>query len=195
MRLSAARPAGVASFAVRPYPGELERTLAWQGRSVVMRPIRPEDEALHREFLEAADPEDLRMRFFEAPHTLSHDEPARMTQIISEREMAFVVIDTAAPAGPRTLGVARLVCSDPDNVEAEFAVMVRSELKGQGLGRVLMQALLDYAAARGTQRIVGYVLRENRAMLALTRSLGFQSRADLDQPSEIMFVSRKVATG
>ena len=194
VRLSAARPAGVASFAVRPYPGELERTLAWQGRSVVMRPIRPEDEALHREFLEAADPEDLRMRFFEAPHTLSHDELARMTQIDYEREMAFVVIDAQAADGPRTLGVARLV-RDPDNVEAEFAVMVRSELKGQGLGRVLMQALLDYAAARGTQRIVGYVLRENRAMLALTRSLGFQSRADLDQPSEIMFVSRKVATG
>ncbi|MCY4754763.1 bifunctional acetate--CoA ligase family protein/GNAT family N-acetyltransferase [Pelomonas aquatica] len=191
VRLSAARPAGVASFAVRPYPAELERTLAWQGRSVVMRPIRPEDEALHREFLEAADPEDLRMRFFEAPHRLSHDELARMTQIDYEREMAFVVVDPQAPGGPRTLGVARLV-RDPDNVEAEFAVMVRSELKGQGLGRVLMQALLDYAAARGTQQIVGHVLRENRAMLALAKSLGFDSRADRDQPSEILLVCRRV---
>lgn len=190
-RLSAERPAGLARFAVRPYPAELERPLAWQGRHVLMRPIRPEDEALHREFLEAAAPDDLRMRFFEAPHTLTHDELARMTQIDYEREMAFVVVDSTAPGGPRTLGVARLV-RDPDNVEAEFAVMVRSELKGQGLGRLLMQALLDYAAARGTQRIVGYVLRENRAMLALARSLGFQSRADRDQPSEILFVSRDV---
>ncbi|CAM3953801.1 bifunctional acetate--CoA ligase family protein/GNAT family N-acetyltransferase [Roseateles saccharophilus] len=192
VHLSAARPAGVASFAVRPYPGELERRLAWQGRSVVMRPIRPEDEALHREFLEAADPEDLRMRFFEAPHTLSHDELARMTQIDYEREMAFVVIDTEAPGGPRTLGVARLA-RDPDNVDAEFAVMVRSDLKGRGLGRLLIQALLDYAASRGTQRIVGYVLRENRAMLALVKALGFECRADLNEPSEIMFVSRRLA--
>jgi len=191
IRLSSSLPAGVAHFAVRPYPGELERTLLWRGESLVMRPIRPEDEALHREFLETADPEDLRMRFFEVPHALSHDELARMTQIDYEREMAFVVIDPRAPGGPRTLGVARLV-RDPDNVDAEFAVMVRSNRKGQGLGRLLMQALLDYAASRGTQRLVGYVLRENRPMLALMRTLGFECSADAHQPSEMVVVSRDV---
>lgn len=191
VRLSRSAPSGVANFAVRPYPSELVRTLQWQGRSVLMRPIRPEDEAQHREFLEAADPEDLRMRFFEAPHTLSHDELARMTQIDYEREMALIIVDEHAAGGPRTLGVVRLV-RDPDNVDAEFAVMVRSELKGRGLGRLLMQALLDYAAARGTQRVVGYVLRENRAMLGLLGQLGFDNRPDAGQPSEMFFVSRKV---
>jgi acetyltransferase len=192
IRLSPARPAGVASFAVRPYPRELERTLLWQGGTVVLRPIRPEDEAQHREFLETADPEDLRMRFFEAPHVLSHEELAKMTQIDYDREMALIVVDPHAPDGQRTLGVARLV-RDPDNVEAEFAVMVRSNRKHRGLGRLLMQALIDYAASRGTQRLVGYVLRENRAMLALTKTLGFESQADENQPSEIVRVSREVA--
>jgi acetyltransferase len=191
IRLSPARPAGVASFAVRPYPRELERTLLWQGGTVVLRPIRPEDEAQHREFLETADPEDLRMRFFEAPHVLSHEELAKMTQIDYDREMALIVVDPHAPDGQRTLGVARLV-RDPDNVEAEFAVMVRSNRKHRGLGRLLMQALIDYATSRGTQRLVGYVLRENRAMLALTKTLGFESQADENQPSEIVRVSREV---
>lgn len=192
VRLSAAAPSGMARFAVRPYPAELARTLHWQGNILLMRPIRPEDEALHREFLEACDAEDLRMRFFQAPHTLTHDELARMTQIDYEREMALIVVDEQAPGGPRTLGVARLV-RDPDNVEGEFALLVRSDLKGQGLGRLLMQALLDYAASRGTQRIVGYVLRENRAMLSLMKAMGFDSRSDNSQPSEIVVTRRASA--
>jgi acetyltransferase len=189
VRLSAARPAGVANFAVRPYPAELEHTFMWQGELVVMRPIRPEDEAQHREFLESADPTDVRMRFFEAPHALSHDDLARMTQIDYDREMAFVVVDPRGADGRRTLGVARMV-RDPDNVEAEFAVMVRSSRKRQGLGRLLMQALIDYARQRGTQRLVGYVLRENRAMLAMMEVLGFECRPDAHQPSELVVATR-----
>ncbi|MBI3350535.1 MAG: bifunctional acetate--CoA ligase family protein/GNAT family N-acetyltransferase [Burkholderiales bacterium] len=191
VRLSAAAPSGVARFAVRPYPAELARTLQWCGHPVQMRPIRPEDEAQHRAFLESADPEDLRMRFFQAPHALSHEDLARLTQIDYEREMAFIVVDAQVPGAPRTLGVARLV-RDPDNVEAEFAVMVRSDLKGQGLGRLLMQALLDYAATRGTQRIVGHVLRENHEMLGLARALGFEIRADRHEPADVVFVSRQI---
>ena len=191
IRLSAQRPAGVRNFAVCPYPAQLERRLSWRGETIVLRPIRPEDEAQHREFLEAAQPEDLRMRFFEAPHRLSHDELARMTQIDYEREMAFIALDPQELDGSRTLGVARLV-RDPDNVEAEFAVMVRSDCKRQGLGRLLMQALIDYAASRGTQRLVGYVLRENRAMLGLMKELGFESQADSQSPSDVLQFSREV---
>jgi acetyltransferase len=191
VRLSALAPSGLARFAVRPYPSEWVSSFQWQGRPLCMRPIRPEDEAMHRAFLDAASPEDLRMRFFQAPHPLTHDDLARLTQIDYEREMALVVVDEQTAGGPCTLGVARLV-RDPDNVEAEFAVMVRSDLKHQGLGRVLMQALLGYAAARGTQRIVGHVLRENRAMVQLLKSLGFDSQADGDEPSAVLLMSRPV---
>ncbi|WP_457322747.1 bifunctional acetate--CoA ligase family protein/GNAT family N-acetyltransferase [Roseateles sp. P5_E11] len=189
VRLSASAPSGMARFAVRPYPADLVRTLHCQGSTLLMRPIRPEDEALHREFLQACSPEDLRMRFFQAPHALTHDDLARMTQIDYEREMALVIVDEQAAGGPRTLGVARLV-RDPDNVEAEFGLLVRSDLQRRGLGRLLMQALLDYAASRGTQRVVGHVLRENRAMLNLLKRMGFDVRPGGAQPSEIVLVSR-----
>lgn len=190
IRLSADKPAGVGRFAIRPYPAELERHLTWQGQALLLRPIRPEDEARHREFLEAIAPEDLRLRFFQAPHRMSHDELARLTQIDYEREMAFIAVDAAQ----RTLGVARLV-RDPDNVEAEFAVIVRSDLKRQGLGSLLMQALLDYAALRGTQRVVGDVLRENHGMLALVRSLGFEVKPDRNEPAHLLHVRRAMVPG
>lgn len=184
VRLSARRPAGQANFAVRPYPEELVRRLPWQGRTLVLRPIRPEDEDRHRAFLEATSAEDMRMRFFQAPHRMSHDELARLTQIDYEREMAFVAVDEQGA----TLGVARLV-RDPDNIEAEFAIMVRSDLKRQGLGRMLMQALLDHAALRGTQRVAGHVLRENRGMLALLKDLGFDAKPDADEPATVKRVT------
>ena len=192
VRLSAAAPAGVDRFALRPYPAELDRRVDWQGRHLRLRPIRPEDEAQHAAFLDQIDPEDMRLRFFQAPHRMTHDQLARMTQIDYEREMALVLVDEQAEGGPRTLGVGRLV-RDPDNVEAEFAVMVRSELKGQGLGRMLMKALLDYAASRGTQRVVGEVLRENHAMLGLARELGFGSRPHPEDPGGLLRVSRDCA--
>jgi len=177
VRLSAAGPAGVDRFAIRPYPLECVRRLIWGGRQLVLRPIRPEDEAQHRAFLERCHAQDLHLRFFQAPHRLSHDELARMTQIDYEREMALVLVDEQPRDGPETLGVGRLA-RDPDNVEAEFAVLVRSDLHGQGLGRLLMQALIDHAAAQRTQRLVGHVLRENWVMLHLLHSLGFEGETD-----------------
>ncbi|MCF8204316.1 MAG: bifunctional acetate--CoA ligase family protein/GNAT family N-acetyltransferase [Methylotenera sp.] len=187
IRLSPAKPAGVAHFAIRPYPDEWESRVAWQGQTLLLRPIRPEDEAAHQAFLDAVTADDLWLRFFQAPHRLSHDELARLTQIDYEREMAFIAVDAAQ----QTLGVARLV-RDPDNTEAEFAVLVRSDLQGRGLGRLLMQRLLDYATARGTQRIVGDVLRENHGMLSLAKALGFEMSADAHDPVHVVRVTRAV---
>jgi acetyltransferase len=181
------KPAGVAHFAIRPYPDEWESRVAWQGQTLLLRPIRPEDEAAHQAFLDAVTADDLWLRFFQAPHRLSHDELARLTQIDYEREMAFIAVDAAQ----QTLGVARLV-RDPDNTEAEFAVLVRSDLQGRGLGRLLMQRLLDYATARGTQRIVGDVLRENHGMLSLAKALGFEMSADAHDPVHVVRVTRAV---
>jgi acetyltransferase len=71
--------------------------------------------------------------------------------------------------------------SDPDRVEAEFAIIVRSDLKGAGLGRLLFQQLIEHARSRGTGRLVGIVLRENKRMLNLCRDLGFE--ADPTEPA------------
>jgi acetyltransferase len=172
VRLSAARPAGAGHFAIRPYPAELGRALNWQGRDIVVRPIRPEDEGQHLAFIERLAPEDVRMRVFHTRRELARGELARLTQIDYEREMAFIATERDAHGAEHTLGVARAI-ADPDNVEAEFAIIVRSDLKARGLGQLLLQRLIEYARDRGTQRLVGDVLHENAAMLQLARDNGF----------------------
>ncbi|MDP2371016.1 GNAT family N-acetyltransferase [Rhodoferax sp.] len=175
IRLSAAGPAGAANFAIRPYPVELEETLSWDGRTICLRPIRPEDEARHMEFLQHLDPEDIRMRVFYSRRTMERTELARLVQIDYAREMAFVALAPGPDGILQTLGVARAMV-DPDNIEAEFGVIVRSELKGKGLGTLLMAKLIAYLRSHGTQRLVATVLGHNDRMLKLGKHQGFQER-------------------
>jgi acetyltransferase len=164
--------AGAERFAITPYPAELVRTLHWQGEALLLRPIRPEDEAQHRLFVEQLAPEDLRLRFFSTRRELPRSELARLTQIDYAREMAFIAVREVPGEPPETLGVVRAAI-DPDNIEAEFAVTVRSDLKGRGLGAQLMDCLIEFLRARGTQRVMGHVLHENDMMNNLARDLGF----------------------
>jgi acetyltransferase len=172
VRVSARAQGGAAAFAIRPYPAQLVETLDWAGRPLTLRPIRPEDEAQHLDFLARLDPEDVRMRVFYSRRSIERSELARLTQIDYEREMAFIATAPLPDGGAETLGVARAI-SDPDNQDAEFAVIVRSDLKGGGLGRLLMDKLVAHARSRGTQRLVGTVLKGNGRMLALADELGF----------------------
>jgi acetyltransferase len=172
VRLSPQRPAGAARFAIRPYPVELEERAELLGRALLLRPIRPEDEAQHRAFLERLAPEDVRLRVFYSRRSIEHSELARLTQIDYAREFAFIAEADAPGGGKETLGTVR-AGTDPDNHSAEFGVIVRSDLKGGGLGRLLMDKLVRTLRANGTQRIVGTVLKENRRMRELARVLGF----------------------
>ncbi len=176
VRVNAAAPGGAAHFAIRPYPSELVETVDWQGRKLTLRPIRPEDEAQHLEFLSRLDPIDIRMRVFYSRRSIERSELARLTQIDYEREMAFIATAPIEPvdggASEETLGVVRAIC-DPDNHDAEFGIVVRSDLKGSGLGQRLMTKLINCLRARGTQRLVATVLRENKRMLELAHELGF----------------------
>jgi acetyltransferase len=163
--------AGAAQFAITPYPAELAETVAWQGETIVLRPIRPADEPQHRAFIELLQPEDLRLRFFSTRRELPGSELARLTQIDYAREMAFIAVRSLADGTEQTLGVVRAAI-DPDNVDAEFAIIVRSDLKRQGLGHLLLKKMTDFLTGRGTQRMVGYVLRENESMRELAKSQG-----------------------
>jgi acetyltransferase len=177
VRLEAGRPAGADNFAIVPYPADLAATIDWHGEAIVMRPIRPEDEPQHRAFVERLARTDLRLRFFYARRELPRSEIARLTQIDYAREMAFIAVRHGAGGQEETLGVVRAV-ADPDNVDAEFAVIVRSDLKGRGLGKLLLEKMVAYLAGRGTQRIVGRVMRENQAMRGLAEALGFVGKPD-----------------
>lgn len=190
VRVSAQRPAGAANFAIQPYPSELIEGWTWQDQPVVLRPIRPEDEAQHRIFLERLDPEDIRLRVFYSRRSIEHSELARLTQIDYAREMAFIATRALPEGGEETLGTVRATV-DPDNHTAEFGVIVRSDLKGSGLGHRLMSKMIDHLRARGTRRLVGTVLSINHGMLELARALGFQETVNPGDPDdhEMRFVS------
>ena len=172
LRVSRTVSAGAARFAITPYPAELAETLTWQGGVIELRPIRPEDGPQHRVFIERLAPEDIRLRFFSVRRELPRSELARLTQIDYAREMAFIAVQSQPDGPAQTLGVVRAVI-DPDNVDAEFAIIVRSDMKGRGLGHMLMRKMIDFLIGRGTQRMVGDILRENHGMRDLARSNGF----------------------
>ncbi|BDT59589.1 GCN5 family N-acetyltransferase [Massilia varians] len=163
---------GHARLAILPYPEHLERQLASSIGPLTIRPIRPEDAAAHVEFFKALSPEDVHMRMFGMMRELSPQQLARFTQIDYAREMALIAT-RAGPAGSETLGVARAVF-DPDDLRGEFAVTVRSDLQGRGLGRILLSSLLDYCRARGVPLLEGLALPENTRMHRLAASLGFE---------------------
>ncbi len=174
IRVDAAAPGGARNFAIRPYPAHLEETVQWQGQTLLLRPIRPEDEALHMEFLQSLVPQDIRMRVFYSRRSMERSELARLVQIDYAREMVFIAVANTPAGQPQTLGVVRAM-TDPDNVAAEFGVIVRSDLKGGGLGLLLMRKLIAYLRTRGTARLVATVLVENDRMLKLASELGFKN--------------------
>jgi acetyltransferase len=156
-------------FAIKPYPVELQTTIVdREGKTLGIRPIRPDDEALIQAFSRRLTAEDIRMRFFGPVREMSHEMAARLTQIDYDREMAFLLLD-----GKDLLGVGRLA-ADPGFEQAEFALVVASERQGHGYGTLLLNHVLHYARARGIQRVVGHVLRENHKMLELTERMGFK---------------------
>ncbi|MEM5398492.1 MULTISPECIES: GNAT family N-acetyltransferase [Paraburkholderia] len=159
-------------FAIMPYPRRLEETIDWHGERLTIRPIRPEDEEMHRTFVESMTPDDLRLRFFSAVRSFDHTQLARMTQIDYDREMALIAVVHGEDGQPRTLGVVRAV-ADPDNETAEFAVAILSNLKRGGLGRLLMSRIIEYVRSRGTHWLLGEALRENAPMIGLARACGF----------------------
>jgi acetyltransferase len=176
---------GPARLAIRPYPQHLEEwTTLKDGTEILMRPIRPEDEHSHLDFFNKLSEEDRRMRFFGFVHEMPHSQLAKFTQIDYDREMAFVAVRTGEDGEIETLGVNRAYF-DPDNVEAEFAVVSRTDIKGVGLGTLLMDKMVRYCVNRGTKELVAYTLKENDAMKALGRKFGASVRVLPDDPDTI----------
>jgi acetyltransferase len=166
---------GPCNFAVRPYPSQWQRHLEVKdGWRVFVRPIRPEDEPLIHELLRHVTTHDLRLRFFAVMKEFSHEFIARLTQIDYARAMAFVALDEITN---EVLGVVR-IHSDSIYESGEYAILLRSDLKGRGLGWTLMQLIIEYARSEGLKAISGDVLAENTVMLAMCRSLGFEVKSD-----------------
>ncbi|MBK1658745.1 bifunctional acyl-CoA synthetase/GNAT family N-acetyltransferase [Paracraurococcus ruber] len=180
------RPAGEPGvLAIPPYPAELARPwTAKSGEVLLVRPIRPEDAAAHEEAFRQLDPEDIRWRFFSPLKEMAPTLVARLTQIDYDREIAFVATRRRPDGTEETVGVSRLI-RDPSAPAAEFAVIVLRGMKGQGLGRHLMQRLFEWGRANGVREVMGHVLADNAPMLAFVRSLGFAVKRSLEE-EEVM---------
>jgi acetyltransferase len=172
-RVAPADQPGAARLAIAPYPKNLETMeQLHDGSAVLVRPARPEDEPLVHDLAAHMSPEDLRLRFFAPIRSLPHTLAARLTQIDYDREMALLALQDGI-----AVGIVHFF-ADPDRERAEYAVAVRTERKGRGIGYLLMTRLIDIARQCGIGELIGEVLRENDRMLEMCRALGFQIAPD-----------------
>jgi RimJ/RimL family protein N-acetyltransferase len=162
---------------VRPYPPQWERhiVLAEDWR-IFVRPLQPDDGPRDRDLLAHGNKQDWRLRFFNSIKEFSPEFITRLTHLDYARAMAFVAIDEVSDD---TLGVVRLH-TDETREAGEFAILLRSDLKGSGLGWSLMQLIIEYAKSEGISRIYGQILHENSVMLKMCRELGFKVMVNSD---------------
>jgi RimJ/RimL family protein N-acetyltransferase len=152
------------------WPKGWERLAQLQdGRRVLLRPLHPEDETLYPRFLDQVTAEDRRLRFFVSIKEFSAARIAQFTHFDFTKAMAFVALDQMTE---ELLGVARLHRLPHVNT-AEFAILVRSDLKGHGLGWILMNLLIEYGQRLRLSAIEGDVLPDNEMMLKMCAELGF----------------------
>jgi acetyltransferase len=174
------------------YPAEWERRERLRdGTHILVRPIKGEDETLYPAFMAAESVEDARRRFFGAVRDLSPAFIVRLTHVDYDLRMAFIAIDEA---DGKMLGVVRLHRQEDDPGTAEYAVIVRSDFKGRGLGRLLMMRMIEWSKAAGIKTITGLVLADNAEMLKLCEQLGFQT-SDYMPDRDIKRVSLSLVGG
>ncbi len=177
--------------AIRPYPtryvshGKLK-----DGRDVLIRPIRPEDEPLMRSFHESLSLQSVYLRYFHMEalsSRVAHERLLRKCFIDYDREMALVV-EAADPATHQRqiLGVGRLA-RQRDPLECEVAVLIADHSQNQGLGAELLRRLVDVARSEGYARMVAHILPENANMRKLADRLGFKIQPH-DDPSQVLAI-------
>jgi RimJ/RimL family protein N-acetyltransferase len=154
------------------------RLILRDGTPVLIRRLVAEDAALYPDFLSEVTPEDLRLRFFAPMREVNHELLDKLINYDSARAMAFIAVDER---NGKMLGVVRLH-DDTSGESAEFAILVRSQLKSHGLGWLLMTHMIEYSKQKGLQTVRGQVLSENTTMLAMCAELGFDIAEDPDDP-------------
>ena len=174
---------------MRPYPRELEEIVTTSdGQRLLLRPVRPEDAQAFRANFPKFSPEAVRRRFFAPLKTLTRAAAAKLTKIDYDNEMAFVLTDPVPPESgpPEGYGVGRIII-EPNGHTAEFAIIVRDDMSGKGLGSLLMRRLIAYARERGVRELVADVLPDNHRMLTLARDFGFtvESRPHASDPVRV----------
>jgi acetyltransferase len=172
-------------MAIHPYPATLVDRLELPGGLVAtLRPIRPEDATLEREFVHGLSEQSKFLRFMFGLKDLTPAMLSRFTQIDYDRELALIAVIPQGE-GERQIGVARYTTL-PDEQTCEFAVVVSDDWQGKGLARRLMSRLIEAARDRGLRTMCGVTLRENRRMIELSEALGFATGPDPEDPDLVL---------
>ena len=166
------------ALAIRPYPAGWESEFAGGDATYHIRPIKPADIELYPAFFARISPDDIRLRFLAPRKNFPDEMLKRLTQLDYDRDMAFVALDTESG---ELAGIGRLSC-DPDRIKGEYALLVRTDLQGRGIGWQLLRRIIDFARAEDIARIEGMVLEDNKAMLQMCTEFGFHVAHDRDQP-------------
>jgi GNAT superfamily N-acetyltransferase len=148
------------------------------GTPVLIRRLEAHDAALYPDFLSDVTAEDLRLRFFAPLREVNHALLDKLIHYDPARAMAFIAVDEQSR---KMLGVVRLH-DDPSGESAEFAILVRSRLKSQGVGWLLMNRIIEFSKQKSLKTMRGQVLSENTTMLAMCTELGFHISVDADDP-------------
>ncbi|MGD7035107.1 bifunctional acetyl coenzyme A synthetase (ADP forming), alpha domain/GNAT family N-acetyltransferase [Methylotuvimicrobium buryatense] len=158
---------------IHPYPHEMiQHYQLPNGMNICIRPIRPEDAEMEKDFVHKLSERSKYFRFMQALQELTPDMVVRFTQIDYDREMAFIAVTEEQDGKPNELGVGRYM-ANPDGHSVEFAVVVSDECHGMGIGSRIMKTLMQAAKYKGISFFEGEVLAINKPMLSLVKKLGF----------------------
>ncbi|MCW4151890.1 bifunctional acetate--CoA ligase family protein/GNAT family N-acetyltransferase [Halomonas sp. 18H] len=170
-----------ARFAIMPYPEELREWVTLRnGWEVEVRPIRAEDAPMIARFHGRLSEQSIRFRYFHHKSDLSQRDLSMLSHINYDRQMAFIAEHPLQDGSKEMLGVVR-VWNDPDNIRTEFSIIIRDDLQGLGIGKLLMERIIRYSKSVGTLEMVGQIMADNRPMRSLLKYLGFRQRYNMEE--------------
>ena len=177
-------------LAIHPYPAHLAHHMQLNdGTDVLIRPIRPEDAESEARFVRELSDESKYFRFMNTFQELSQEMLIRLTQIDYHNEMALVAMRLVDGVEKEQIGVARYAIN-VDKKSCEFALTVADDWQGRGVGQQLMKDLMAVARTRDLETIEGQVLANNKRMLRLMGTLGFEISIDPSDSSVKRTVAR-----
>ncbi len=177
-------------LAIRPYPNQyVEYWEAENGTNITFRPIRPEDEPLMVKFHETLSEETVYMRYFsplKLQQRVAHERLSRICFIDYDREMVLIATRRHPETNERQILAAGRLTKQHGRAEGEFGLLVGDEFQGHGLGHQLLNRLVEVGRAEGLERIIGYILPDNGAMLRVAEAAGFQKHSGVDNTVKVL---------
>jgi acetyltransferase len=169
-------------LSIHPYPRELEERVSLKGgREMLIRPMRLEDVGLYHKMLNSVPKNDLLLRFSSVFRDLTQAIPtellANLIHFDYSRDVTFIAIGEGAAGETIACGVVDAFIP-PGREQAEYSILIHSDLAGTGLGKALMVKIISYCRAQGVGTLFGLILRNNRRMLGLCARLGFATATD-----------------